>query len=116
MTAHIRITALVLAALFAAAPALALAGLDCTSCCCQVTPCDDTGADCEALTDTPCCDEAPPAVPGAAKRTVEAPSLHQAAPACSAPAADVQDASTPLRGGNLAVLISPLRRSVVLRI
>ena len=47
----------------------------------------DSAADCEALTETPCCDEAPAAVPGTAKQTLKVPSIDPGAPVRSAPAA-----------------------------
>ncbi len=116
MTARMRIAALALAAFFAAAPALAAAALACDSCCCHAAPCDDDAAGCETFTTIPCCEAAPPVTPSSAKRTVEAPSVHVFAPARLASVAIVWHPRTSVWRGDLDILISPLRRSVVLRI
>ena len=112
-----RIAVLILAAAFAAAPALAIAAMGCGSCCCPPVPCHATEAGCEiALTAAPCCDEAPARAPSAAKRVAEPPTAHAMLPARLVPAAARYPARLPLRGGDLEILVSPLRRSVVLRI
>ena len=105
-----RIAALILAAAFAAAPALATAALDCGSCCCPPGACEP------ALTAAPCCDEAPATAPSVAKRSAKPPTVQALLPARLVPVATVFRARLPLRGGDLSVLVSPLRRSVVLLI
>ena len=117
MTLRTRSATLVLAAVFAAAPSLAYAAMACTSCCCPPTPCHETASDCEmALADAPCRDQAPTSVPSVASRTHKAPSFHATLPAWSVPAPVASHTIAPVRGGDLAVLISPLRLSVVLLI
>ncbi len=117
MTLRARIAMLVFAAVFAAAPSLALAAMACTSCCCPPTPCHGTADGCEVtLSEAPCCSQAPAAVPSVAKRTLEAPTFHATLPARPVSVAYVCRARPPARAGDLERLVSPLRLSVVLRI
>ena len=117
MTLRTRTAALVLAAIFAAAPALAIAAMGCASCCCPPAPCQWTPGDCAVtLADAPCCGEAPTAVPSAATRTHEAPTFHATLPTrLSAIAPDCRP-GTVVRRGDLEARVSPLRLSVVLLI
>ena len=116
MTPRTRIALLIFAAVFAAAPSLAIAAMACTSCCCP-PPCHGTAGGCETtLAAAPCRDEAPATVPSVAKRSVQAPTFHATIPARPAPVARVCRARLPARGGDLDLLVSPLRLSVVLRI
>ncbi len=117
MTLRTRSAIVVLAAVFAAAPALSFAAMACTSCCCPPMPCHEIAGDCEmALAEAPCRDQAPTSVPSVASRTHEAPSFHATLPAWSVPVPVESHARAPVRGGDLAVLVSPLRLSVVLLI
>jgi hypothetical protein len=101
----------------AAAPALATAARDCGSCCGPPTPCHETASDCGAvLAPSSCCDGSPAALPSVAKRTLEVPSVQAAPPLWSPLVEDVQRVRLPGRPGDLDVLISPLRLSVILRI
>ncbi len=117
MKLRTRISKLVIAAVIATAPSLAIAALDCTSCCCPPKPCHGTPDGCEMmLTEAPCCGQAPLAVPSVAKRALEAPTVHATIPARSVPVADILRTRPPERGGDLERLVSPLRLSVVLLI
>ena len=110
-----RIAALILAAVFAAAPALVIAAMDSGSCCCPPAPCHETEGGCEmTLSAAPCCGEAPATAPSTARRIVEPPTVHPMLPARLVPAMAECSARLPVRGGDLEVLVSPLRRSVVL--
>lgn len=104
------------AALFAAAPSLALAAQICGACCCS--PCDDGGpTGCgEAVVGVPCCDDALPALPAAAKRTLDGPALQELPPLRTAAVAGRGALAHRLHPAPLAGLVSPLRLSVVLRI
>lgn len=114
MRLHERIAILVLAAGFAAGPALALSAAPCRACCCPPPPCREAPSGCKAsLASADCCDQAPVLVPSVSKRTVEAPAC-QMAPARLAPQGDGGSARPPSRTVDLARLVSPLRLSVVL--
>lgn len=116
MTLRTRIAVLLFAAVFAAAPALAIAAIGCTACCCPPPPCHQTAGDCELQpASLSCCDEGDATIPSVARPAQKAPSLHGLPPVHSIPAVDLSRARPPARG-NLPVLVSPLRLSVVLRI
>ncbi len=117
MTLRARIGVLVFAAVFAAAPSLAIAAMACASCCCPPAPCLGAPDGCEILlTEAPCCSPAPAAVPSVAKPTLEAPPFHATLPARSFPTAAGLRARPQGCRGDLERLVSPLRLSVVLRI
>ena len=110
-----RMAAMILAAVFAAAPALAIAAMDSGSCCCPPAPCHETEGGCEmTLTAAPCCGEAPATAPSTATRIAQPPTVHPMLPARLLPAAAQCPARLSVRGSDLEILVSPLRRSVVL--
>ncbi len=116
MTVRRRSVALALAAAFAWAPSLALAAVDCSSCCCPPVPCGEEMAQgCATLAEAPCRDEAP-TLPSVAKRTAKTPSFHAVVFERVVPVSDACGVRPLARGGGLEALVSPLRLSVVLRI
>ncbi len=105
----------VLAAAFAAAPALAAVAADCMSCCCPPTLCHDGSSECDvALSSASCCAEAPTALPAVAKRTLEAPSLLAVPQLRALPLDEASRVRPPEPATVLDALASLLRLSVVL--
>lgn len=115
-----RIAALAFSIALLAAPMLgAAATMDpCPPCCPQLAdaPCQTGEAPCTSLAAAPCCDVAPAAPASQAKRPIDAPSVHLAAAAVSPHVPAPPRVAAPRVVGDLALLTSPLRLSVVLLI
>jgi hypothetical protein len=111
-----RIAALALAALMLAAPASRAAAAGACPPCCPDTPCEADQPGCEFLAATPCCGaaEAPPTPP--ARSSLDGPSFHPQPAALRLAAPAPPQAPRQPAADALAVLVSPLRLSVVLRI
>jgi len=114
MTVRVRVAGWVVVAAFAAAPSLAIAAMGCGSSCCPPAPCHVDVDRCEMLpVAMSCCDQAATAVPNAAKRCTEAPSLHATLATRSTSLAAPR--ARPLSWVNHPKrFVSPLRLSVVL--
>ena len=114
-----RIAVLAFAIGFIAAPALAGVAMDsCPPCCPQPadTPCQAGEARCVPLAAVSCCDMAPAAPAFQAKGSLDSPTLHWVATAVRPGAPVPEQARGPRIAGDLALLTSPLRLSVVLLI
>ncbi len=114
-----RIAVLALAIGFIAAPALGAVAMDsCPPCCPQPAdaPCQTGEALCVPLAAVSCCDMAPAAPASQAKRSIDSPTLHWVAAAVGPSTQVPQHACAPRIAGDLALLTSPLRLSVVLLI
>ncbi len=114
-----RIVVLALAIGFFAAPSLGAAAMDsCPPCCPQAAdaPCETGEAPCVSLSAISCCDVAAAALASQAKRSIDAPTLHRATHAVRASAPISQHVQALRIAGDLALLTSPLRLSVVLLI
>ncbi len=114
-----RIAVLALAIAFFAAPALGATAMEsCPPCCPQAgdAPCQGGEAPCLSLGNVSCCDAAPAAPASQAQRSGAAPTLHPLTTAVRPGAPVPQHARGPRIAGELALLTSPLRLSVVLRI
>lgn len=114
-----RIAVLALAVGFLAAPTLGAVAMDsCPPCCPQPAdaPCETGQTPCEFLAATPCCDAAPAAPSSPAKRSLDGPGFQLVAAGIRSSAPPQQPVLPPRVAGDLAVLTSPLRLSVVLLI
>ena len=108
-----RILIALCAASFASAPLVALAGASCAGCCCEQVDCPPAGDAPPSLAQLPCCDAPEPAPAPPAQATPEKPPLAGAAllaPAVSPTRPRIARLPEP------SAAVSPLRRSVVLRI
>ena len=108
-----RIAVVALAMGFFAAPTLGAVAMDSCPPCCS---CETGEAPCGSLAAVTCCDAAPAAPASQAKRSIDAPTLHPVATAVSSSTPVPQHACAPRIAGDLALLTSPLRLSVVLLI
>ncbi len=114
-----RIAVLAVAIGFLAVPTLGAKAMDsCPPCCPQPAdaPCETGEAPCVSLAAVPCCDVSPVVPASQAKRSIEGPAFHAVATSVRLSAPVPQHAHAPRVAGDLALLTSPFRLSVVLRI
>ena len=114
-----RIAVLAVAIGFLAVPTLGATAMDsCPPCCPQPAdaPCETGEAPCVSLAAVPCCDVAPVVPASRAKPSIDAPAFHAVATSVRPSAPVPQHAHAPRVAGDLALLTSPLRLSVVLLI
>ena len=114
-----RIAVLALAVGFYAAPTFGAVAMDsCPPSCPHLAdaPCETGEARCVSMSAVPCCDMAPSGATSQAKQSTRAPTLHLMATAVRSSAPTSERARASRIGGDLALLTSPLRLSVVLLI
>lgn len=111
-----RIAVLAVTLAFLAAPALGTGAQDSCAPCCPAAqaPCESGDGPCASLGAIPCCETAPQAPASQAKRSLELPHPEASAPRARAPIP--AGIPAPPIARDLALLTSPLRLSVVLRI
>ena len=119
MARHRSLAALVLMAILALAPSLALAAMACAPSCCPMSvelvsgKFDDCGS---SLANRVCCDDAPTQLSSVAPTAHEIPNLHAILPPAHPVAIDSQRLPQRSADAERALRTSPLRLSVVLLI